>query len=881
MAHKGHTIMRSSDYGQPPFSGVMRYCVRCCIPETEEGTTFDELGVCQACRSSEQKMHINWTERRKQLESILSEARRNAKDNYDCIVPISGGKDSVFQLHVICNVYKLRVLAVTHNQNWHSETGFYNLVNALETFNVDHIMFTPNRSFVNRSAKRSLEMIGDPCWHCHAGGGAFPIQIAVKYKIPLLVYGEGAAEGHGRSSYLKPLEFDRDYFMKVSAKKQPEQMICETISARDVFPYHLPNLEDCVSVGVRGIHLGNYIFWDDERQTEFVKKYYGWRETEIEQTYKRYKSAECIMPGLHDFTCYLKRGYARGTFHANIDVRNGLLSRDEGFELARKCDSTRPEVLDYFLKATEMTEEEFYQTMERHRKKPLQGIKIPVLNKDRQSSEKIEPYIEKFIRRLRPPASRHDGKMLSRAMKQSILINKLSFRTMPISAIHKALSSQELSIHDIALHCREQIELLDPFAKAWIAVKPDIMLQQATLLDQRIADGKPLRLLEGIPIGIKDVFNTMDFPTQMGSPLWAGFTPGNDARTVFYLKEEGALFPGKTVSAEFAVHALGMTINPYAPDRTPGTSSSGSAVAVALGMVPAALGTQTAASIVRPASFCGVYGCKPSFGLIPRTGVLKTNDSLDTIGFFTAWFEDLQALFDALRVKGNNYPISDAAIKNQNRQSKPSNRPWHVAFIKTHTWQHAEHYAHEALRKWCISLTTNGLDIELDETTLPTGMDESHELHSTIYHKSLSYYFQEEYKHIEQLSPIMNEIITIGGKISSAQFQDALRRQEQLAFAMDDFFQDYDCIICLSTAGAAPLRHECERPDPGLMWTLTYLPVISAPRFISPEGLPFGLQVVARRYNDPLLFKFCDYLISQGLLPANSIHPIQQHETHK
>ena len=139
--------------------------------------------------------------------------------------------------------------------------------------------------------------------------------------------------------------------------------------------------------------------------------------------------------------------------------------------------------------------------------------------------------------------------------------------------------------------------------------------------------------LNGIPFGIKDIFNTQVMPTTMGSPIWAGFVAGNNARSVDSILRKGALSFGKTITAEFAVHALNATLNPYDVSKTPGTSSSGSAVAVALGIVPFALGTQTAGSIIRPASFCGVWGFKPSFGLIPRTGVLKTTDSLDTVGF--------------------------------------------------------------------------------------------------------------------------------------------------------------------------------------------------------------------------------------------------------
>ncbi|NLD96580.1 MAG: N-acetyl sugar amidotransferase [Synergistaceae bacterium] len=381
----------------------MRYCTRCCMPETVEGITFDELGICQACQSSEQKMHIDWTEREKKLRTILEEAKRKAGKNYDCIVPISGGKDSVFQLHVLTKVYDMKPLAVTFSHNWYSETGWYNLQNALEAFNVDHIMFTPNRSLVNRMAKRSLDMIADTCWHCHAGVGAFPLHVAVKFGIPLLIWGESVAESSGRASYFNPIhKFDREYFTKVSAKVKPEGMVCEDLTERDLYPFELPSQDECEKAGIFGIHLGDYIFWDDERQTEFIKRVYGWRETQMEGSYKRYKSAECMMAGMHDFTCYLKRGFGRGTFHASLDVRNGLLTRREGFELANHSDTERPEALDYYLEITGMSEEEFYQRIEKHRLKQLHGVDMPVEPKTKPNEERILPFMQQVIQRLRP-----------------------------------------------------------------------------------------------------------------------------------------------------------------------------------------------------------------------------------------------------------------------------------------------------------------------------------------------------------------------------------------------------------------------------------------------------------------------------------------------
>ena len=306
-----------------------------------EGITFDEFGVCVPCRSSEEKMHINWAEREKELRRILAMYKEKAGFNYDCIVPISGGKDSCFQLHVLTRVYKMKPLAVTFNHNWYSEVGKWNLTNILEKLNVDHIMFSPNRAVINKIARHSLSMIGDTCWHCHAGVGAFPLQVAVRFNIPLLIWGESIAEQSGRTTYKNPeyKRFDRNYFTRVSAKFYPEEMTTDTLTMKDLYPFQAPAVEEIERVGVVGIHLGDYIFWDAERQMEFVKKEYGWREWEdgeMDGTYKRYKSNECIMHGMHDYTKYLKRGFGRATDHASQDVRAGIITREEGFDLIKK-----------------------------------------------------------------------------------------------------------------------------------------------------------------------------------------------------------------------------------------------------------------------------------------------------------------------------------------------------------------------------------------------------------------------------------------------------------------------------------------------------------------------------------------------------------------
>lgn len=445
-------------------------------------------------------------------------------------------------------------------------------------------------------------------------------------------------------------------------------------------------------------------------------------------------------------------------------------------------------------------------------------------------------------------------------MKQDIL-------TLSATEAARRVSGGALSARELIEACLSRIDEWEPRVHAWAHMDRDLAVRQAEAVDAKVRAGRVGGKLCGIPVGVKDIFNTADMPTQMGSPIWRGFTPGNDARTVFSLRMADAVIPGKTVTAEFAVHTPGPTLNPYDPDCMAGTSSTGSAVAVACGMVPLALGTQTAGSIIRPASYNGVFGFKPSFGLIPRTGMLKTTDSLDTIGLFTRAPQDLKLLFDAIRVHGHDYPLSHSALADPARQER-GDRPWRVAVVRGPKWEAAEPYARTGLGDFADRIRT-ALKADVREAEGPPGLRRAHDLHATIYDRTLAYYFREEFKKHTLVSPIMYEIITRGNRITLDQYTDALSGQSLVAREMDDFFlSGVDVVLNLSTGGE-PLkgREAVDRPDNCLIWTLCGLPAVSLPVFTGPNGLPFGAQVVARRYNDYLLLSFVNELAASGLVP--------------
>lgn len=447
---------------------------------------------------------------------------------------------------------------------------------------------------------------------------------------------------------------------------------------------------------------------------------------------------------------------------------------------------------------------------------------------------------------------------------------KSIFLKNSIPDLKRKLNSKELSCDDLAMQSIQEYDLLEEKVKAWVVFEPEALKAEAARSQARYDSGQD-RATEGIPFGVKDIFNTSSFPTQMGSRLWQGFMPGNNARVVDSFINQGAIVAGKTVTAEFAVHALNETLNPHDLTRTPGTSSSGSVAAVATGMVPFALATQTAGSIVRPASFCGVWGMKPSFGLIPRTGVLKTTDSLDSIGFVASMGNSLRPLLDVSRVKGPDYPFVYRNVDPQSEKGKPKSkdRKWRAGFVRTHTWAGAERYAQDAVVGMVSRIAKeSGYDVE--EIAWSDLLSTAHEVHRTIYNKSLAYYFQHEAKNHAHISPIMAEMIETGRNISPEQLRQALRQQEVICSALNDLLSGFDFVISLGTSSSAPERGVEEIPDPSLIWTLGHLPSIAVPAFRCPNGLPFGLQVVSRRWNDYLLLQATEELIERGVFPEGS-----------
>ena len=354
---KWNKIINKTKFGEGSFEKHVKYCNRCCMPETMEGITFDEFGICTPCRSSEEKMHIDWEQREKKLSDIINNHR--SKKYYDCLLPMSGGKDSMFQAHILTNKYGLSPLAVTHGANWLSLSGRYNLENCLRKFDLDHLIFHSRRSVINKAARKSLKEIGDACWHCHIGAGTFVIQTALHWNLDLMIYGESIAERDGRGSYFSQSEASLYYNLEVSGRIAAQDYVDDSLSDKDLSKWFYPNSEDLKKSNIRYLHLGDYMFWDEEKQVDFVVNEFEWMNSQVENTFKGYKSNECVMAGVHDYANFIKRGIGRATVQASDDIRRGLVTRQEGIELAKKYDPQRPHALDFYLKITGYSESEF------------------------------------------------------------------------------------------------------------------------------------------------------------------------------------------------------------------------------------------------------------------------------------------------------------------------------------------------------------------------------------------------------------------------------------------------------------------------------------------------------------------------------------------
>lgn len=352
----------------------LRRCSKCLIPETHETIMFDAEGVCNICRQQEIKKElINWDKRKQELDELIETYR--GKYSHDAIVPFSGGKDSTFTLYYLIKEYNIKPLVVQFDHGFMRPTLRENNERTFKKLGVDVISFRPNWHVVRKLMLESLKRKGDFCWHCHTGIFSYPMQLAVKFNIPLLLWGEPSAEYTSYYSYDEKEEVDEkrfNRFVNLGITADDMQGMIEGVEARDLDPFRYPALKELRRVGVRSVCLGSYIPWDVRSQVELIKSELGWRGEEVEGVAPTfpYEKIECYMQGVRDYLKYIKRGYGRTAHNASIDIRNERMTREEGTGLMKEYDGKRPESLDLFLKYTGIEEDEFMEMATRHAVEP-------------------------------------------------------------------------------------------------------------------------------------------------------------------------------------------------------------------------------------------------------------------------------------------------------------------------------------------------------------------------------------------------------------------------------------------------------------------------------------------------------------------------------
>jgi Asp-tRNA(Asn)/Glu-tRNA(Gln) amidotransferase A subunit family amidase len=421
-------------------------------------------------------------------------------------------------------------------------------------------------------------------------------------------------------------------------------------------------------------------------------------------------------------------------------------------------------------------------------------------------------------------------------------LNRLS-----ATAAARKLAAREITAEALLADCLERIAERESEVHAWTFLDTDVALRRARALDAQGSTG----LLHGLPIGVKDLFDTFDMATSYGSPIYAGHRPAWDAACVAMARAAGAIVVGKTVTTEFATFHPGPTCNPHNLQHTPGGSSSGSAAAVADWMVPLAFGTQTAGSIVRPAAYCGVVGYKPTYGTVTRVGVKMISDTLDTVGALARSVPDV-ALFVAA-LAGRHELLIDGPTRDVPR----------IGLCKTYEWGRAQPETVAAFEDARKRLRTAGASIR--DVALPTQFAGLAEAQTTIMvHEVANSLAYENLAHREQLSADMTRMIDAGLAVSPQEYDAALSLARRCRAMLSGIFSGVDVLLAPSTAGEAPAGIAATG-DPlfNRIWTLLRVPVVHVPVASGPHGLPVGLTVAGTVGADRATLRAADWIHTQ------------------
>jgi N-acetyl sugar amidotransferase len=356
---------------------MVNYCKLCVYPIFAVNLSIDSEGICSACRLAQQFNELDldfWGRRKKLFEKEIERILKTTKGNYHCIIPVSGGKDSYYQIHKVVSDYELKPLLVTYNGNNYLPEGEYNRDRMHKIFDADHLMISPSVQILKKLNRLCFRKMGDMNWHAHCGIMTYPIQIAVKFQITTLFWGETAWDISGM--------FDPDDLVEFSARTRLEHNLrgfdwqdmindeIEKIHENDLSWAKYPNDQEIIEGNVRGLYIGNYFKWDPNFQTELIKNRYGWREYEkgFQRTYRKMSNLDDRYEnGVHDLLKFIKFGYGRASDHASKDIRTGYISREQAINHVRQYDHVVSDDLYHWLEYVEMSEEEFWTTADSFR----------------------------------------------------------------------------------------------------------------------------------------------------------------------------------------------------------------------------------------------------------------------------------------------------------------------------------------------------------------------------------------------------------------------------------------------------------------------------------------------------------------------------------
>lgn len=412
------------------------------------------------------------------------------------------------------------------------------------------------------------------------------------------------------------------------------------------------------------------------------------------------------------------------------------------------------------------------------------------------------------------------------------------------SEIARAVNGGSITCEDVARACLARIEAREPQVLAWQYLNPDRVLEQARALDRSPKRGP----LQGVPFGIKDIIDTDDMPTEYGSPIYKGHRPKNDAACVALGRRAGGILMGKTVTTEFANVFPGKTRNPFDPTRTPGGSSSGSAAAVGDCMVPLAIGTQTTGSTIRPAAFCGTVGYRPTHGDLRVVGVKEAAGSLDTVGLIARSVEDI-ALYREVLLGATPQPVASFP-------GAPK-----IGLCRTHFWSTLEPYTRDLIEQAASTLAKAGASVV--DVALPKEFENVELIHRAVSSFEFARNFTWEIDHHWDLisEKLRNGRLKHGLACTYEEYVSARTAAEQMRVLLPQSFGDCDILITASALGEAPVGLESTgNASPSAIWTITHGPQMTLPVFKGPNGLPVGIQVVARRNEDRKLFSAAQWV---------------------